>query len=98
MLIYYTVLHKSQTYLNCNPLVSSIHGILQARILEWVANPFSRRSPPPRDQTWDFLPCRKILYHLNHQRNPKIKYRITIKSFPSRRGEITSSLLRASHL
>ena len=30
---------------------SSVHGILQARILEWVAMPFSRRSSPPWDQT-----------------------------------------------
>ena len=30
---------------------SSVHGILQARILEWVAVPFSRGSPQPRDQT-----------------------------------------------
>ena len=28
---------------------SSVHGILQARILEWVAIPFSRGSPWPRD-------------------------------------------------
>ena len=31
---------------------SSVHGILQARILEWVATPFSRRSSGPRDWTW----------------------------------------------
>ena len=30
---------------------SSVHGILQARILEWVAISFSRGSPQPRDQT-----------------------------------------------
>ena len=30
----------------------SVHGILQARILEWVAIPFSRGSSPPRGQTW----------------------------------------------
>ena len=34
-----------------NPLGSSVHGILQARIPEWVAIPFSRGSPQPRDQT-----------------------------------------------
>ena len=28
------------------------HGILQARILEWVAFPFSRGSSQPKDQTW----------------------------------------------
>ena len=40
----------------CNPMDyslpgSSVHGILQARILEWVAIPFSRGSCQPRDQT-----------------------------------------------
>ena len=31
---------------------SSVHGILQARILKWVAIPFFRGSSWPRDQTW----------------------------------------------
>ena len=30
--------------LDCKPTGSSVHGILQARILEWVATPFSRGS------------------------------------------------------
>ena len=30
---------------------SSVHGILQARTLEWVATSFSRGSSPPRNQT-----------------------------------------------
>jgi len=30
---------------------SSVHGILQAKILKWVAFPFSRGSSPLRDQT-----------------------------------------------
>ena len=30
--------------MDCSPRGSSVHGILQARILEWVAIPFSRRS------------------------------------------------------
>ena len=30
---------------------SSVHGILQARILEWVSMPFSRGSSQPRDRT-----------------------------------------------
>ena len=37
-----------------NLLDSSDHGILQARILEWVAIPFSRGSSWHRDQTWVF--------------------------------------------
>ena len=31
---------------------SSIHGIFQARILEWIAISFSRGSSQPRDGTW----------------------------------------------
>ena len=36
---------------DCSPPGSSIHGILQARVLEWVAIAFSRGSSQPRDQT-----------------------------------------------
>ena len=38
--------------MDCNPPGSSVHGILQARILDWVAIPFSRGSSQPRDQIW----------------------------------------------
>ena len=37
--------------MDCSLPGSSVHGILQARILEWVAVPFSRGSSQPRDQT-----------------------------------------------
>ena len=35
----------------CDPMDYIVHGILQARILEWVAFPFSRVSSQLRDQT-----------------------------------------------
>ena len=38
--------------MDCSLPRSSVRGILQARILEWVAIPFSRGSSWPRDQTW----------------------------------------------
>ena len=38
--------------MDCSPPGSSVHGILQARILEWVAIPFLRGSSWPRDWTW----------------------------------------------
>ena len=34
----------------CDPVDYTVHGILQARILEWVAFPFSRGSSQPRDR------------------------------------------------
>ena len=56
----------------CNPMDcslpgSSVHGILQARILERVAISFSMGSSWPRD--WTPVPCigRWILYHLSQQ-------------------------------
>ena len=38
--------------MDCSPPGSSIHGILQARVLEWVAISFSRGSSQPRNRTW----------------------------------------------
>ena len=35
----------------CKPMDYTVHGILQARILEWVAVPFSRGSSQLRDRT-----------------------------------------------
>ena len=37
--------------MDCSPLGSSVHGIIQARIPEWVAIPFSRESSWPRNWT-----------------------------------------------
>jgi len=37
--------------MDCSLPGSSVYGILQARILEWVAIPFSRESSQPRDGT-----------------------------------------------
>ena len=36
----------------CSPPGSAVNGIFQARIVEWVAIPFSREYSQPRDQTW----------------------------------------------
>ena len=38
--------------MDCSPPSYSVHGTFQARILEWVAIPFSRRSSQPRDPTF----------------------------------------------
>ena len=35
----------------CDPMDYTVHGTLQARILEWIALPFSRGSSQPRDRT-----------------------------------------------
>ena len=41
--------------MDCSLPGSSVHGILQARILEWVAIPFSGGFSQPRNQTWVFV-------------------------------------------
>ena len=48
---------------DCNPPGSSVHGILQARILDWVAMPSSRASSQPRDQIHNSCIGRQVLYH-----------------------------------
>ena len=51
----------------CNPMDYIVHGILQTRILEWVAFPSPGGFPNPG------LPhCRRILYQLSHKGGPRI--------------------------
>jgi len=48
------------------------HGILQARILEWVAFPFSRASSQPRDRPWS--PALQMdSYQLSQKGSPREK-------------------------
>ena len=61
-----SIVSDSLRPLDCSLPGSPVHEILQARILEWVAIPFSRGSSPPRDRT-SLLHFRSILYHLSHQ-------------------------------
>ena len=64
--IYACTLSRVQLFLT--PLVdytapgSSVHGISQARILEWVAISFCRRSSWPRDRTWVSCISRRVLH------------------------------------
>ena len=66
----------------CNPMDrnlsgSSVQGILQSRILEWVAMASSRGSFQPRDQTCiSYASCtvRKVLYHYRHLEAPHLSY------------------------
>ena len=46
---------------------SSVHGIFQAIVLEWVAISFSRGSSQPRDRTWVSCIVGRRFYHLSHQ-------------------------------
>ena len=62
-----------QPYRVCSPPGFSVHGILQTRILEWVATDFSRGSSWPRDQTCvSYVLCigRRVLYYWRHLGSP----------------------------
>ena len=48
----------------------TVHGILQAWILEWVAIPFSRGIFPSQRSNPGLPHCRQILYQLSHKGNP----------------------------
>ena len=63
---------------DCSLPVSSVHGILQARILEWVATPFSRGIFPTQESNPDLPHCRQIIYHLSHQGSPMYETPSTI--------------------
>ena len=56
--------------MDCSPPGSSVHGLLQARILEWAALSSSRGSSQPRYRTWVSWHCRQILSHLSDQGSP----------------------------
>ena len=57
--------------MDCSPPGSSIHGILQIRILEWVAIPSLLQGVfPTQGSNPGLLHCRQILYCLNHQGSP----------------------------
>ena len=53
----------------CEPMDYTVHGILQARILEWVTFPSPGDLPNPGIEP-SLLHCRQILYQLSHQGRP----------------------------
>ena len=66
-----SIVSDSLQPVDCNQPCCSLHGILQARIPEWVVIPFFRRSSQPRNQTLvSCIHCRKILYCLSQQGSP----------------------------
>ena len=54
----------------CDPIDHTVHGILQARILEWVAFPSSRGIFPTHGSNPGLPHCRWILYQLSYRGSP----------------------------
>ena len=63
---------------------SSVHGILQARILEWVAIPFSRRSSQTRDWTQVSSIAGRLFtfIQISHEAGHVVSYSHLLKNFP----------------
>ena len=60
--------------MDCSLPGSSVHGILQARIMEWVATgSLIQGIFPTQGLNLGLLPCRQILYHLSHYGSPNYK-------------------------
>ena len=67
----------------CDPMDYTIHGILQARILKWVAVPLLQGIFPTQRLNPGLPHCRWILYQLSHQGSPRILEWVV---FPFSRG------------
>ena len=78
----------------CDPMGYTVHGILQARILEWVAFPFSRGSSQRRDRSQVSWLCRQTLYRLSHKRSPQ--YKVALLIWMNQAG-ILMPLLKGTH-
>ena len=90
------MLFRAQSYLalcnptDCSPPSSSVHGILQARIPEWVAISFSRASSWPRGQNCaTYISCvgKQILHHCVTWR--EVKHKCTKEELDHERNRCT---------
>ena len=76
--------------MDCNLTGSSIHGIFLARILEWVAMPFSRGSSRPRGRT--HIPCigKWFLNHWTTREVPRLLFK---RMIPTQQGSKVSGTI-----
>ena len=80
----------------CDPMDYTVHGILQARILKWVAIPLLQGIFPTQGSNPGLPHWRQILYHLSHQGSPRIldwvAYPFSSRSSPPRNGTRVSCI------
>jgi len=77
-------------YMDCSLPGSSVHGILQARILEWLAIPFSRGILLTQGSNPGLLHCSPVFYWLSHQGSPReliVGTRLMFKSMDLSKGD-----------
>jgi len=84
--------------MDCGPPGSSVHGILQARILEWVAILFSRGPSRPRDipfkEDRSFAQAAEMPIHVSALVNSERMWEKQLKWFPENIIHILSSLIQ----
>ena len=68
----FSVMYETCSVLSdfCSPTDYTVHEVLQARILEWVAFSLLQRTFPMQESNQGLLHCRQILYQLSYQGNP----------------------------
>ena len=77
--------------MDCSLSGSSVHGISQVRILEWVTISFSRETSWPRVRTCTSCIGRWILYRLSHQEAPRVG-KATSKSVGLGEGQVEAAV------
>ena len=80
----------------CDPMDHTVHGILQARILEWLAFPFSRGSSQPRDRT-QVSHIAGDSYQLSHKGSPSFSSYPPPKKKNEEKGTLPDSFYEASY-
>ena len=62
----------------CDPMQYTVHGILQARILEWGSRSLHQGIFPTQGSNPGLPHCRQILYQLSHRGSPRNSYVFTM--------------------
>ena len=78
--------------MDSSPPGSSVHGISQARTLEWIAISFSRGSSRPSGWTWVSYIGRWVLYHWATRAEQRLLLILSDSQFPPRGREVTEYL------
>ena len=62
----------------------TVHGILQARILEWGSLSLLKGIFPTQESNWGLLDCKWIIYQLSYQGSPLFQFRPDLSCCVSR--------------
>ena len=72
----------------CSPPGSSVHGIFQPRVLEWVCHFLLQRIFPTQGSNLGLLYCRQTLYPLSHQGRRRPQFNSWVRKIPWRKARL----------